>query len=506
VPGLSGSGNNTTYKNNYSTGIGPRIGFAWDLFGHHTTTVRGGFGIYFVREDVGSVDQLSFQAPYLPVAGLFGNAGCFSTFFSPDAPASCDQFPGSGNLNALPAAGVLDPNFVPCLGAFQGFSGGDTTKAPNYGCATGSPGLVASQNLFVLNVPRHFVVPNTQQWNLTIQRDLGKRWVLEVGYVGTHAIHLRETRTNIQAKLATATNPITLTAADGTPYTITESTAANGPARSNLQGVNGYGGYQTFANDAYSHYHSLQTTVSRRWGNGYFQAAYTFSKATDATSTGNTALNTAFNDESDIRNSYALSDYDRTHRLAVSYRWDLPFYRNATGGKGALLGGWGVAGVTIFQSGTPFSILDSAAGSAYLATFLSAAVLGADLAPGATISSGKTHGDIQKRLDAYVNMSNFVPAGIADPAGGTTRFGFLPRNIYRGPAQQNWDFSILKNFRLTERNTLRFTADFFNIWNHPNFASPCSTCTDVENSGATGQIQSTTGTPRLIQLSLRWAF
>src|SRR5262249_20737609 len=159
-----------------------------DLFGHHTTTVRGGFGIYFVREDVGSVDQLSFQAPYLPVAGLFGNAGCLSTFFSPDAPASCDQFPGSGNLNALPAAGVLDPNFVPCLGAFQGFSGGDTTGAPNYGCAAGSRGLVASQNLFVLNVPRHFVVPNTQQWNLTIQRDLGKRWVLEVGYVGTHAI------------------------------------------------------------------------------------------------------------------------------------------------------------------------------------------------------------------------------------------------------------------------------------------------------------------------------
>ena len=71
----------------------------------------------------------------------------------------------------------------------------------------------------MLTVPRKFVVPSTQQWNFTIQRELAKNWVLEVGYVGTHAIHLRETRTNIQAKLATATHPVTVTAEDGTPFT-----------------------------------------------------------------------------------------------------------------------------------------------------------------------------------------------------------------------------------------------------------------------------------------------
>ena len=210
VSNLTGKGNNTTYRNNYSTGLGPRFGFAWDVLGRHNTTVRGGYGIYFVREDVGTVDQLSFQAPYLPIAGLFGNPGCLSTFFSSNAPPECDQFSGSGNLNALPEAGTLDPNFVPCLGVFQGFSPEDVnnTGAASFGCATGSPGLVASQNLFVLAVPRHFIVPNTQQWNLTIQRDLGKQWILELGYVGSHAVHLRETRTNIQATLATAANPI----------------------------------------------------------------------------------------------------------------------------------------------------------------------------------------------------------------------------------------------------------------------------------------------------------
>jgi hypothetical protein len=510
VSGLTGSANSTTLKNNYSTGLGPRIGFAWDVLGRHNTTIRGGYGIYYVHEDVGTVDQLSFQAPYLPIAGLFGNPGCLSTFFSPNAPPSCDQFPGSGNLNALPAAGTLDPNFVPCLGVFKGFSG-PTSGAPNYGCPVGSTLSAASQNLFVLTVPRHFVVPNTQQWNLTVQRDLGKQWVLELGYVGSHSIHLRETSTNIQAKLATATNPITLTAEDGTQYTITESTAANGPARSNLQGVNGYGGYQIFANDAYSHYHSFQTTISRRWQAGYFQGAYTFSKATDATSSGNTALNTAFNDESKISNSYGLSDFDRTHRLIVSYRYDLPFYKGVRGAKGALLGNWAVSGITIFQSGTPFSVTDPAAGSAYLATFLSFAVLGADLAPGGSIAAGKTSGDIHKRIDGYLNPNNFAKAPTADPASCeidpnacTTRFGTLGRNIYRGPFQQNWDFSLIKNFRLTERQSVRFTADFFNIWNHANFASPSSN--DVENPGAFAKINSTVGTPRLIQFQLRYAF
>src|SRR6201997_1295824 len=514
VPGLTGAGNKTTYRKNYANGIGPRVGFAWDVLGHHNTTLRGGFGIYYVREDVGTVDQLSFQAPFLPIAGLPNNAGCLGTFFAPAGPNTPPQCLSNGaNLNALPAGNVLDPGFVPCLGVLQSFPGNDTTQFPNYGCANGSPGLVPSNDLFVLTVPRHFVTPSTQQWNLTMQRELGKQWVLEVGYVGTHSLHLRETSTNIQAKLATAANPVIVTAQDGTQIPITSSTASNGPARSVLQGVNGYGGFQIFANDAYSHYNSLQATLSRRWGAGYFQGAYTFSKALDATSTGNTALNTAFNDESNIRNSYGLADFDRKHRLSVSYNYDLPIFRSATGAKRVLLADWTISGVTIFQSGTPFSVLDSAAGSAYLATFLSFAALGADLAPGRTIATGLTHGDIHNRLDGYIDINNFATAPPADPAGCaadptgaacTTQFGTLRRNIYRGPFQQNWDFSLIKHFRLTERQNLRFTADFFNLWNHANFANPASA--DLENPGAFGKINSTVGTPRLIQFSLRYSF
>lgn len=514
VTGLTGSGNNTTLKNNYSTTLGPRIGFAWDVFNDHKTSVRGGFGMYYVREDVGSVDQLSFQAPFLPIAGAPGNPGCLSAFFSVNAPAGCDQVTGV-NLNALPAAGVIDPNFVPCAGVLAPQAFGtpeDTTIFPSYTCAPGSPGLIPAQDLFVLAVPRHYVVPATQSWNLTIQRDLGRNWVLEVGYVGDHSIHLRETSTPVQARLATAANPVFVTGSDGTTYKITESTTGNAVARSNLQGVNGYGGMQLFANNAYSHYNSLQTSVTRRWGAGYFQAAYTFSKALDATSTGNTAFNTAFNDESNIANSYGLSDFDRTHRLTVSYRYDLPFFAHASGFKNKVLGDWSISGITIAQSGLPFSVLDSGSGSAYIANGLAFATLGGTLAPGATVASAYTSGSVEHRLDGYLNYNSFTGAPLADPAGCavdpanacTTGFGNLRRNLFRGPFEQNWDFSLIKNFRITERQELRFTTDFFNLWNHPNFANPAST--DFENPGAFGKIVSTVGNPRLIQFSLRYAF
>jgi hypothetical protein len=305
-------------------------------------------------------------------------------------------------------------------------------------------------------------------------------------------------------------DPLVLTAENGQQYSITTNTLSNAPARTLGLGLNGYSGMQLFADDAYSHYNSLQTTLSRRWGAGYFQAAYTFSRSTDATSSGNTAFNTAFNDEATLAASRGLSDFDRTHRFVVSYRYDLPLFRATSGAEGALLRGWSISGISLFQSNTPFSVIDSGAGSAFIVPGFTT-TLGAQLAPGATIASGLTSGGIQKRLNGYVNLSNFTTAPLLYPAQCAldpnycgTNFGDLGRNIYRGPFQQDWDFSLIKNFNLTERQTLRFTTDFFNIWNHPNFQNPADA--DVENPSTFGKIIATSGTPRLIQFSLRYAF
>jgi len=528
VAGLSGSGNGTTFHNQYSKGLGPRVGLAYDVFGKHNTTIRAGYGIYYVREDIGAVDQLSFQAPFIPIAGAGGLPGSLTNFFEPCGSGNAavpnpwctsPQF-GMTNPNGLPAAGQLSPSFVGCGSVLQGFvlNGTSTftlgpnasTQTPVYANQAGCNG-VGAESIFVLEVPRNFKVPNTQQWNLTIQRSLGKQWVLEVGYVGTHAVHLRDTRDAIESLDATVT-PVHVTDVNGVSYTITTDTLSNAIARTPTPGLNGYGGYQIFANDAYSHYHSLQTTLSRRWSQGYLQAAYTWSKSTDATSTGNPAFNTAFNNESTLNDSRGLSDFDRPQRLVVSYVYDLPFLRHSSGVTNAVLGGWQVSGVTTLQSGLPFSIYDSASGTAFILNG-STSTLTADLAAGGSIKNGYSSGDIHTRLNGYLNPANFSPVPVlaqnqaqcaTDPNYCVIGFGNLGRNIYRGPHQQNWDFSLIKNFRLTERQSVRFTADMFNMWNHANFANPA--VTDVENPGAFGKIVSSRGVPRLIQFSLRYAF
>ena len=502
VNGLSGTASGSTFKNSISTGWGPRVGFSWDVMGRHTTTIRGGYGIYYVREDVGAVDQLSFQSPFIPIV-FFGQTPGFSmgNFFT-GTPTT--------NANAVPTAGTLDPAWLPCLAQLTSFP--DTNGAATYGGCSG-PGVNSTQNLFVLEVPRHFVVPNTQQWNLTVQHELGRHWVLEVGYVGTHGIHLRETRDGIQSVDAMK-HPFTVTDTSGNSYTITTDTFANAIARTPTPGLNGYSGYQIFANDAYSIYHALQATVSRRWSNNYFQAAYTFSKNIDATSTGNTAFNTAYNDQSSVDASRGISDFNRPHRLSVSYAYDLPIFQHSTGIKRAALGGWQVSGVSIFQTGIPFSIFDSGAGTAFLGAG-STPLLGGSLAPGATIASGLKGGDLRDRVaNGYLNPLAFTTAPLVDPANCaldpnfcTTGFGDLGRNIYHGPFQQNWDVSFLKHFKLGEHQDIRFAADFFNLWNHTNFGIPTVTDVELATPGSPfGKIVQTMGNPRLIQFSLRWAF
>lgn len=181
---------------------------------------------------------------------------------------------------------------------------------------------------------------------------------------------------------------------------------------------------------------------------------------------------------------------------------------------------------------------DSGAGTAFLVAGFTPGTLSGSLASGSTLASAVTTGNIHKRIDGYLNLTAFAtapqlygpalcnpnqpdPSILPNSNFCTTDFGNLGRNVFRGPHQQNWDFSLIKNVKLTERQALRFTTDFFNIWNHANFGNP--TVNDVETIFCTpgisgcppnginpstpfGKITSTVGTPRLIQFSLRYAF
>jgi hypothetical protein len=322
--------------------------------------------------------------------------------------------------------------------------------------------------------------------------------VLEIGYVGTKGTHLRDTRDMNQAVDA-RTNPVTLKAIDGIVYTINQNTLANVNARAVYPGLTA-SSFQSFANDANSNYSSLQTTVSHRLSRGLnCRAAYTFSKAIDETSTGNTSLNSAVNDQRSLRDSRGPSDFDRTHRLVMNYTWELPIFERSKGLTHALLGGWYVSGITTLQSGAPFTVLDSAAASAY-------GLLGTGTPTTPNLIPGvkpMTSGSVETRVAGYVNINAFSPAE-AIGSDGSTGFGNLGRNTLRGPFQQNWDCSAAKPFAITGTQTLRITADFFNLFNHPNFAN--SSFVDIENPSNFGQITSTVGTPRLVQFSAKYSF
>ena len=483
IPGLVGTGSPTLRNNGYASDWGPRIGFAYDPFGTGKTSIRGGYGIYYEREDNGTSDNLGFSSPFL--AGGFGPA-------PPGSLANLPAFAG------LPPAGVISPAFTPQLGVFQGFvnnvTGAPTTDTTQTPVFSGN-----SENLIALEAPLHFRSPSAQQWNLTVEREIGSGWVFDIGYVGTKGTHLREVSTTIQPYLVSPTAPVTLTDPSGNQYVITQNTVSNAPARSRVLGLSP-SGMQCFCNDATSIYHSLQASVTRRYHAMYFQAAYTFSKSIDEVSNDTTAFNTVINDQTNLRDSRGLSDFDRPQRFIVSYVYALPFFSKASGFERAVLAGWSVSGIVIFQSGRPFTVIDSEGGSTY--TPIGPDQSTASIAPGFNAQSAYTSGSIGSRVNQYLNPAAFIPAPVVGP-DGSTGYGDLGRNIFRGPFEQNWDFSISKMFSIRESQKVEFRTEFFNLWNHPNFSNP----TYVDVSGPNfGEITSMAGTPRVIQFALRYEF
>jgi hypothetical protein len=439
----------------------------------------------------------------------------------PTYPFLVGFFPGPDSLANLFAHSAAFPNGIPPLGAppteiyvpkpsfFTGFSTPGCAFPLPQQCSATFNGNV--NGLIQLSVPLHWVAGTTQQWNFGIQRELGRNWFAELGYVGTKGSRLRSTSDSDQPALATPQNPVTLpynclTGAAGS-CRIVDSTLENVSARAPYLGI-APGDFELFAPNSDSHYSALQATLGHHFGNGlYLQSAYTYSKSIDDVSTASVAFVTRVNDQLNGRASRGLSDFDRRHRFVTSVVYQLPSLSTASSFMKGAFGGWEASGVVILQSGAPFTVYDPAGGTAYS---LASPSTTASFAPGFSCANAFNTGSLGSRLVNWVNAAAYEPDPHATLSTGgpsdATLYGTSPRNCLIGPPQKNVDFSLGRIFKLTEGQNLRFLADFFNIFNHPSFANPAAPAVGPTPGSGSAPITSTIGTPRLVQFSLKYSF
>lgn len=294
--GIIFAGENSPYgrrvQSNKLNTLGPRIGFAYNIFGDGRTVLRGGFGVYHDRTLVGIVEQNAFVNPRINSRVTIDNP-----------------------LLSNPGAGVARTT-LPVIGL----------------SSTGDP----------------FKVPRTMQYSFSVQREVFKNAVLELAYVGTNGrnlLHLVNINQPVPGALTALTTALRAAGTIGAT-----ARASINAARPFL----GYGAISDRRTEASSDYHSMQVTFNKRMSRGLqYGAVYTWSKnLTDAS----TDRSDAPQDVLRLDLERAPSQFDRTHIFTTHMVYELPFFRNSKGLKRTLFGGVQVTGVYTAQSGTPLTI------------------------------------------------------------------------------------------------------------------------------------------------------
>src|SRR5579864_7433689 len=370
---------------------------------------------------------------------------------------------------------------------------------------------------------RNNKLPYTMNSTLDIQWQPRNDLAIDIGFVNGLGRHEVIPIPFNQARIATVDNPLCGTAAKcanptGSPfaqsftygYTVAQKAgcpfpgcpimvpAANGqPTQAllfNAEGGNvdlrvpylGYGAEsEIYTAEGISAYNAVQAHVEKRLSHG-LQAgvSYTFSHSLDEQS----ALGLFYNGNNplDIRNAYGSSDFDRTHVINIDYHYELPkFYATSTW-EGKVADGWAVQGLVVVQSGQPYSMVDysGAVGSIFYGISDGITNPIVPLAPGCTPqnaltgANGATPGVPALKPNCFTvpllnpgDLNGAIPGPSSDnPAGDIfeTNFTSGQRNIFRQPWQSRADMSIVKTTQLTERVSLRYSFDVYNLTNHPS--------------------------------------
>ncbi len=537
-------------------GLAPRLGFAWSprTF-NDKVVVRGGWGLYYDRGELFTYLSPGFASGVI-AGGPFGvnqtppwvNQTSCSTF----GYTVCSNFesPWGATLGPPPSG---DPRLLQLPNASDISFGAPLFSFADYNRAN--------------------KLPYTMNQTLDIQWQPRNDLVLEIGYVGNLGRHEVVPLPFNQAQIASPTHPMLVGSPVGeqdytygysiltAPNSFTGIPLPNGqPYQLTFEGGNvdlrvPYIGYsaesESYTAAGISAYHALQAHLEKRMSHGLqVGASYTYSHATDEQS----AMGLFYNGNNplDLRSGYGLSDFDRKHVFNFTYTYELPKFFTATSLKGMLADGWAISGLTVIQSGQPYSVVDysGAVGSIFYGVNdgitnpvvpLSGcspkqAVTGASGAhsvPGVTKTFALDASCFGLPLLNPGDLNGAIPSN--DPYE-TNFIAHGQRNIFRQAWQRRADISISKATQFTERFTLRYTLDIFNVTNtasfdipiddvsqninfngfpvvgQPGATTPCNSNFNINTiyfcptTSGLGITNKTIGSPRQLQMSLRLTF
>ncbi len=418
----------------------PRIGLAWRPFGSNKWALRSAYGIFYAYPDNNLPNNTSGVPPISAVDQTFNDR----------PPVEPTHFWGNF-FQGLPLAGLPNPNpGQPCPGGFVAIS-----------CA--QPSLSTG----ALNSKLTYV----QEYNFSVQRQLTPSLTINVGYVGNNTHRL--------AQFISINDPP--------------------PGQGDIQSRRPYIQWGPIAYAQYegkASYNALQTSLmSRSWHGLSLLGNYTYSKCLDNGSgeTGTTLLLIPFN--------RAVCDLDRTQAGAFSYDYELPFGHSRQFLSGIpswtdqIIGGWHVSGVATLQTGLPFTpTIGDRANTGVGGQRPD--VIGAPVMP-QTVGCWFFTSANPSCTALLPNASDWF----AEPPQ-YLRYGTGGRNILRADGLKTWDFSLFKDFKISETKYFQFRSEFFNFTNHPTFSAP-STRVDTASGGS---ISSTLDPARQIQLALKFYF